>query len=264
MKVLLLYIWTGGISGEFTSTVDLFYNLQKYMEVEYFICVEKKELTSNCIKLLIQNNNRDLLDRITLNKVFESDLLICTSNALFKDVILKTENLFVVDSLSLKKHNYILPKLKHKNIKIFSNPANITNSIPFEQIEYYHKFSEKRMRDFPKYYKPYPYNSKVETFLVDSFNYNRTTKPHLEIEKGIFFENIGKRIFEHLFHEKIVNYSNEGISYLDGLCYYLNLFNINGLMNHKPLVISKQLIREKLFMNRTDKLLNLIEDLNVN
>ena len=172
MKVQLIFIWTGGISGEFTSTIDLFYNLQKYTNIEYFICIEKKELTSNCIKLLKQNNNKDLLSHLTLNKVFESDLIITTSSTLFNEVILKTDNLFIMDSLSLKKHNYILPELKHNNIKIFSNPANITKNIQYKQIEYYHKFNKIRIENFPRYYKPYPSNSKLsklEIFLFDIY-----------------------------------------------------------------------------------------------
>ena len=49
--------------------------------------------------------------------------------------------------------------------------------------------------------------------------------------------------------------------YKDGLCYYLNLFGINGLINHYPLSISKRSIEEKLFMNSKDKLIKAIEEL---
>jgi hypothetical protein len=215
---------------------------------------------SNCIRHLIQNNNSDLLKHITLQTSFKSDLIICTSFILYSDIKLNSKNLFVLDSLDLIKNEYIIPKLKHNNILFFCNPANITNKISYDQTEYYHKFSDIRLDNLPVYYKINLSLKGNDLLLLETLNYCRTNKPFIEIKPGEFFENIGKRIFEHLYHKKNVNYNSDGFIIPDGLFYYLRLFNIDGNESCN-LKISEHIIKEKLFMDEKDKLLNIIKEL---
>lgn len=256
----IIGLWNGSISGEFTTIIDLFYNLKKYIDIEFHLCVKNKNLISNCIRHLIQNNNYDLLSNITLETEFKSNLIICTSFLLYNNISLNSSNLFVLDSLDLVRNNYITPNLKHDNILFFCNPANITNKIPYKQIEYYHKFSYNRLNNLPKYYRSNLLNGKSELFLLDNYNYCRMNKPFIEIKPGAFFENIGKRIFEHLYHGKNVNYSHKGFTNPDGLFYYLKLFGINGNKSCN-LKIIEHIIKEKLFMSENDELLTLIREL---
>ena len=260
MKIKIVCSWNKGLCGVFTSAVDLYYNLKKYINVEFCLYIESKEMVVDCIRHLFQNNNKDLLDKIIFDSNIEADLIICTANVIYKNISLNCNKLFILDSLELISNNYILPKLDNDNTILFCNPANMCEDIHIKQIEYYHKFNKKRLKNLPKHYKASLSVLKQEMFLHEIYNYNRVNKPHLEIEVGIFFENIGKRIFEHLYHNKIVNYNSEGLIKLDGLFYYLKHLGINGLINHFPLKISEQIIKEKLFMNENDKLLNLIKD----
>ena len=151
-----------------------------------------------------------------------------------------------------------MPKINIDNTILFCNPANFSSNIQIKQVKYYHKFSEKRIKNLPNYYRPNLQIFKTKLFLNKIYNYSRTNKSHLEIKPGIFFENIGKRIFEHLLHNRIVNYKTDDLKKPDGLFYYLKLLNGDGLKKHQPLKISVQIIKEKLFMNKDDKLLNLI------
>ena len=248
----------GSISGEFTTIVDLYHNLRGFgVNVELGIFVDNKKLTHNCIRHLIQNNNRDLLKNITIENIFESDLIICTSSLVFnKSIIISSENLFILDTLDLVKNDYILPEICCKSVTLFSNPANITDKIPFNQIEYYHKFSKERLDNPPVYYKTVLNGIKYEKFILDCYVYNRVLKKEANIKPGEFFENIGKRIFEHLYYDKYVVYECDGAVKPDGLYYYLKLFDIDGFIKHSPLLIPKQMVIQKLFMNGDDKLLN--------
>jgi len=261
MKIIGL--WSGSISGEFTTVVDLFYNLKKYIDVDFHLCILDKKLMSNCIRHLTKNNNSDLLKYITLNTFFESNCIICSSFIIYNKIELKTKNLFILDSFDLRKNNYNIPELKNKNIIFFSNPANITKTIPYKQIEYYHKFSYERLNNFPIFYKKNLSEGNLELFLDDNFYYKRTKKSNLEIFPGEYFENIGKRIFEHLYHKKNVFYNSEGFSKPDGLFYYLKLFGIDANLSCN-LKLLEHIIKEKLFMNEDDELLKTIRNCNVN
>lgn len=257
--IKIIGFWNGAISGEFTSVIDLYYNLKNYIDVEFHLSVNK-DLVSNCIQHLRQNNNSDLLSHITIEKEFESDIIICTSFIPYTDLSIKSKKLFILDTLDLVKNNYVLPKINSDDIVLLVNPANMTNKIPYKQVEYYHKFSSKRLNNLAKYYRPSLYVGKSEFLLSDVLDYTRVEKSHIEIKPGVYFENIGKRIFEHLYHKKIVNYSSHGATIKDGLFYYLKLFNIDAFMDSHNLKLSEQIIKEKLFMSEDDVLLNLIKE----
>jgi hypothetical protein len=123
------------------------------------------------------------------------------------------------------------------------NPSNF-GSTNFKEIEWYHKFSKKRLDTMQ--------------FYSTSLNYCRKKKKYIKIKEEGYYENIGKRIFEYLYAGLIVNYSPEGMFTRDGLWYYLKLFDVDASKFYKPLIISKYKIKEKLFMNENDRLLEIL------
>lgn len=251
--------WYGVINGEFTTNVDLYYNLKSYnIDVQFCLYLSEKSTMSNCIRHLNKNNNTDLLKCITTENVFEDDLIICTSHLPYeKEIKLKSKNLFILDSLNLKINDYQIPTLNSDNIVLFCNPSNINKKVSYKQIEYYHKFSEKRISNLPLYSKMILDKGNKELLIPKIFYYNRTKKPLIEISPGLYWENVGKRIFEVLYYGNTVKYVNEGLVEPDGLFYYLKLFDIDGYQSCN-IKISEHIIKDKLFMKEDDKLLDLI------
>lgn len=257
--IKIIGLWSGSINGVLTSTIDLYYNLRKYIDVEFHLCVNKDDMSS-CIRHLINNNNRDLLQKITIQKIFKSKVVICTSFIIYSKISIVSDNLFILDTFDLVKNNFVLPKIECDNVLFFANPANLER-IQYPAVEYYHKFSDDRLNNLPAYYQPNLYRGVPELFLSEVLNYNRTNKAYSKIWYNGYFENIGKRIFEHLFFNKIVNYDSIGLNKPDGLFYYLKLFGIDGFESRNNIKISEHIIKEKLFMGENDQILNSIREL---
>jgi|WetSurSiteA1Bulk_404760.scaffolds.fasta_scaffold00418_14 hypothetical protein len=183
---------------------------------------------------------------------FEADTIICTGRILFEmlqedvDLKLKCKKMYVMDSLDIFRSKLgVYPDLDKAvptdNCTFLVNPANIRKS-NFNQVIHYIKFSKKRMDLL----------SQTQRGLSNVLDYRRTNKQKGEIYEEKYAENMGKTIFEHLYHGKTVNYYADGLFMEDGLFYYLKLFGIDGLKDHVPLKISKQEIEKKLFVNFKD------------
>jgi hypothetical protein len=183
---------------------------------------------------------------------FEADTIICSARLLYEimsgaDISLKCKKLIVLDSLDTQKAKLgIYPDFDDlfdymfKDTKVIqlSNPSNIRQS-KYEQKEYFHKFSEIRLKSLKQTGK-----------LRDRLVYERDTKQKTKLGEGNF-ENMGKGIFEHLYFKKEVDYRTDGMYCKDGLWYYLKLIGVDPEKN-QVLRIPKSTIREKLFMRRTD------------
>lgn len=190
-----------------------------------------------------------------------SRITICSARLLYEKMMGRLNlyfrmglgSLFILDSLDLYKSKVnAVPNLDiaiPKNLKscfYLSNPANFIDKK--KNIEYYHKFSKERLDTLPDI-----------GVLKNVFEYSRKDKEKIKV-KDMPFENIGKGIFEHLYHNKTVNYyADHAIK--DGLYYYLKLFGIDGLKNNVPLKISREEIEDKLFMKNDDEIIKLIEDI---
>jgi hypothetical protein len=254
MDNILLVHYHDYINGCLTSIIDLFLNLKKYKvpcQLKIFT-VPPIEISYQTFK---QNNFFGIkrpLQSFTKQKTFDSDVIICSSKFL-KDCIennlqIKCKKIVILDSFDLTKSYYneiadIQSFLESIDQKLFlCNPSNF-EKVRFPFVEYYHKFNKKRLDTLKK-----------TGILI----YNRVLKDTIYVKNQGYFENIGKTIFETIYHLKDVYYLPDGMFERDGLYYYLKLFDIDGELEHKPLSITKEDIEEKLLMNKDDKILNIL------
>ena len=220
----------------------------------------KNELTSSVPFLLYNRNFGDfnLLHSIVQDKQkFKDDKIICSARLLYEilmgaDVELECEKLIVVDSLDTYKSKIgMFPDFddlfdtmfKNTHVIQFSNPATMRES-RYDQREYYHKFSYRRLDALKK-----------SGHLKDTLDFKRTRSEKGDIGDGNYFENIGKQLFEHLWFKKQVNYHSDGIYTKDGMWYYMNLFGLDGFNNYGNLRISRADLMNHFFMKSNDELL---------
>jgi hypothetical protein len=184
---------------------------------------------------------------------FKANTIICSGRLIYEilmgaDIELECERLFVLDSLDTYKSkigefpdfdDYF--DILETDVTQLSNPATMRDT-KYRQELYFHKFSFRRLNSL-----------KQLGILEDEYNYNRTSKEKGKLEGG-YYENQGKGIFEHLYWNKKVNYCAEGIYTADGLTHYLDLFGIDPYVDHFPLHLSKNQIKDKLFMKNVDYL----------
>jgi len=235
----------------------------EHIEFEEFVDDDTNDVTCSIPFLKYNKNFGDpkLFFSVLENKGEEielgSRLTICSSRLLYEKMLgrlklkfkMGTGNLFILDTLDLYKSNVraipnldiAIPKNLHR-LFYFSNPANFIKGK--KNIEYYHKFSQRRLDTLE---------------LNDVYNYQRD-KEKIKV-KGNYYENIGKSIFEHLYHGKKVNYSARNMTIKDGLYYYLKLFGIDGSKDHFPLNISRDEIKDKLFMKDDDVMIDKIGEI---
>lgn len=184
---------------------------------------------------------------------FKAHTIICSGRLIYEilmgaDIELECERLFVLDSLDTYKSKIgEFPDFDDYfdilgcEITQLSNPATMRDT-KYRQEPYFHKFSYRRLDAL-----------KQSGILKDEYNFNRTSKEKTKLEGG-HFENQGKGIFEHLYWNKIVNYYAEGTYTADGLTHYFDLFGIDPYVDHLPLHLSKNQIKDKLFMKNIDYL----------
>jgi hypothetical protein len=241
---LILMHHRGRPNGVLTSMIDLYMNLRKHTPVKLKISVNDV----GQFVLLCKRNHyfgcEDILTFITSEVEFEADTIITSTKTLYDPVVMECNKMIMVDSLDIMRaHCGLIPIIQPvcDDTLFLCNPTNIElidNN--FKSLEYYHKFSPERLRTIKTY----------------SFVYKREAKKDIQVVESIFFENIGKIIFETLYTGNSVYY--HGDDYYDGLHYYLNLFDIDGTKDHIPLNISKEQIEEHLFMGEDDVLLTTI------
>lgn len=258
------------MSGEFTSILDSFNNTKKYLkkcnlkvisEMNKNILILKKYLPSE-FEINFYNDSLNI----------QAETIICSAFYFFqlakKNIFnfIKCDRLIILDSSS-----FIISYLDDK--KIFDEIKNFNCAEKFilgnkfnaqffntDFYEYYHKFDFERLDKYnqikkdeifikKKFYHPLEYKG---------MNYNREIKVKYDLPY-LYYENIGKLIFEMSYLEREVNYSPKNKSFNeDGLTYYLNLFNIND-NKEQILSLEKNEIVEKLGFHDNDLLLKIIK-----
>lgn len=185
---------------------------------------------------------------------FKADIVVCSARLIYEilmgvDIEIECKKLVVLDSLDTYKSKIgIFPDFDDlfdtmfKNSKVvqLSNPATFRKT-RHEQIEYYHKFSIRRLNAL-----------KQSDILEDEYIFTRKKKK-TKIEEIGYFENIGKGIFEHLWFDIPVHYKTDGMFTKDGLCHYLKLFDIDA-EKEQTLKIKKSDIIDKLSYKMWDGL----------
>jgi len=243
MNLIVLY-HSGRANGVLTSIIDLYNNVSKYKDVELKIATDD---IGKFILLCKRNHYfgcEDILSCITNETHFEADTIITSTKTFNDPITMKYNKLILLDSLDVVKAHYGLipiPERETENITLLCNPANI-DLLYFDSKEYYHKFSPERLQTI--------------TVACEQLLYMRNNKESAYIIDGVYFENIGKVIFEALYLGKGVGYYGDEIH--DGLYYYLKLFRIDGERDYIPLIITPSEIENTLFMKDDDLILELI------
>lgn len=298
-EIVIIHYYKSFVDGVMTSMIDLYHNLKdrfnvklmiicpelyylpendyynfplnqteftrngEHIEFEEFDADETNDVTCSIPFLKFNKNFGDpkIFFSVTENKGEQIELgsrvTICSARLLYEKLMgrlnlkfrMGTGNLFILDSLDLYRSkvkdipslDIAIPKNLHR-LFYFSNPSNFLKGK--NNIEYYHKFSKTRLDTLE---------------LNDVYNYQRQ-KEKIKV-KGNYYENIGKSIFEHLYHGKEVNYSAKNMTMKDGLYYYLKLFGVDGSKDHFPLNISREEIEDKLFLKDDDEIVKRIHEI---
>lgn len=256
MKTLIL-TYTDGIyiSGALTSILDIYFNLRNFIDVDLRIVFDLDSLgIMRFFKFQNFFGDGRAMSGLTKNTDFNSDVIIISYELLANIAENKVrlnigcDKLIILDSHDIQRFNYdgLIPVVANhiscNECILLANPANY--GIADNTIEYYHKFSGIRLNglDIPK----------------RTYNYKRTDKDHAKLSEDVYFENIGKGIFENIIKGNTVNYYPDGLTVTDGLCYYLKLFDIDPTIKHCPLKIKLLDIIKKLFFFKNDKILELL------
>lgn len=233
------------LNGCMTSLLDIHY---EYPESEFIMYVQKDRLSDSMLTRTQYPHTKMTYLGIEDIKNRRFDVLVTNPNTLYRfydmHVFLKYNYLVIIDSATFfidscygSEHNRYLESLPNKTI--FGNTYN-SGFFARDYEIYYHKFSRKRLNHIGnivpefgvlkdrnesndwmcKYYR--------HAHSFDSLFYKR----HYSIN-GIYFENIGKLIFEYAYFGKDVFYSCENKKFNDGLSEYLTLFNIDDSLCQK-------------------------------
>ena len=186
---------------------------------------------------------------------YKADMIVCSARLIYEimmgkaDIEFDCKRLVVLDSLDTYKckigmfpdFDDYFDTLKGIKITQLSNPATFRET-KYEQKEYYHKFSETRLRAL-----------RQSNILSDNYTYTRKRTEKGRIGDG-YYENIGKCIFERLWCGKTVHYKTDGMFTKDGLYFYLErVFGIDPEKD-QTLKINKGDIRYNLYFERFDGL----------
>lgn len=247
--ILILTYHSGFIDEVITSAIDLFLNLSKRTNIEFKIITDD---IGKFISLCKYNRNfgcPDILQLITNDKQFEADTVICSTKFLndikIHNIKVQCNKMILLDSLDIIKSYYgLIAPLESpcKDTTLLCNPSNFNMVESFNYYEYYHKFSRERLDTL---ITPY-----------EQLLYMRRNKDSIHIIDSIYFENIGKIIFEMLYTKNMVTYYSDEIE--DGLHYYLKLFGVDGHKDHELLEMSPMEIQDCLFMKDDDTILKFI------
>jgi hypothetical protein len=228
----------------------------EYNDVNFGFMRFKNKATSSVPFLRFNRNFGDYNLLYTIdqdNHKFKADIVICSGRLIYEilngaKIEIECNKLIVLDSLDTYKSrigmfpdfdDLFSTMFKNSDVIQLSNPATMRES-KYKQIEYYHKFSKKRLNAL-----------KQTGLLKDEYIFDRTKKEKTMITEGAHFENMGKGIFEHLWFDKHVYYKSDGLFDKDGLYYYLKLFDIDATKDQE-ISIQKYDLKNKLFWRENE------------
>lgn len=235
------------IEGSTSTVYDIYFNLREFVDVKLNIITN--DIHHN-YRILKANNLLDIMKCYTHINNYECDVIICLwslftekNGKIPQTLNIKTKKLIILGTLDVFDKPYknsIIPKhWQYDEIIFLTNPPN------FSDYTYYHKLSKYRLDRLTKM-----------SLRKNKLKYCRQDKKHI-FKNNIYFENIGKLIFEHCYHSIPVIYSTKGMTIKDGLYYYLKLFGIDGSIN-QIIEIPHDEIEEKLIMKEDDYILRLL------
>jgi hypothetical protein len=240
------------ITGAFTSVIDAFINLSKFKKVR-FKTFSKTMTVTQWINTCIENKHFGD-KKTTLSMIKEpylsADIIVCSTRFLVDvqmfDLEVNCKKIIFLDSFDVACPRYFdrsqfINSIPCEDYIFLGNPSNKDKLPNFR--EYYHTFSPERLDTI--------------SFENDHYYYSRKDKWYIKIGRRSWFENIGKGIFERLYHNKSVHYTTKGMTQRDGLYFYLRRFGVDGEQDHYPLPITRKDIEDKLFMKEDDLLVQL-------
>ncbi len=242
---------------EYTTGLDVVPYKHDEPELKRNLRIFRNELTSSVPFLRFNRNFGDfnLLHSIEQDKKkFKDDIVICSARLIYEilmgaDIEIECDKIIVLDSLDTYKSkigmfpdfdDLFSTMFRNTEVIQLSNPANMRET-KYRQVEYYHKFSIRRLNAL-----------KQSERLKGVYCFSRTNKDKTKITENCHFENMGKGIFEHLYFGKAVRYETDGMYTKDGLWYYLNLFGIDAEKRQLIKGIGRTKIKDKLFYKNND------------
>lgn len=272
MNKLSFFIPYVSFNGCFTTIIDLFYNYNRNKEL---IVYNSNAITSLYTIMNIRFNKKicnDIIKSLTLN--FPNRIERCCSTFSLIDYIITNnitisgDTIYLIDSgevFNFYIHNKndiinycITHNMKYKKIYILLSENNLKyiNSINnVEIISYKHNLSRYRLDntkvynnnkiiDSETYGKIKNHNKNIHSY--SGYKYNRWYK----YTDKIYYENIGKLLFEFIYYNKKSIYSNKNKCIDDGLTYMFNRF---GLSDNKDFALSDILSKYDVEQELLDK-----------
>lgn len=286
-------------SGVFTSIYDSYLNVredpffQNRVECKIFNAFPAaglvnyvSDLPNNVFPKFIRLPNSTTLDPHAL----DCDIVVTSAN-FFRQKILRVhnvnlscKNLIILDStcyayLPFERKEYVdtLKKSmikKNTKITLLCNPYTgslCQKYLGMDYTEYYHKLSPIRLNALRhKKRKPEIFNTEkyrlkyyrkegiplfVNPHSYESFSYER----YFELNPGVFYENIGKLIWEYKLLGKKVSYSPRNKSFNDGLHYYFKRLGLDDTQEYDDIPVSEDLLKDKMYMGSDDLLKTLLK-----
>ena len=287
MKDICIFFPFGSVvSGTLISMVDLYLNLKSFNYNIPIVIQSKNNTELFRFSRRYLNNNMFLFNNITTSNIISCDIVITSlqsfSHIMFEntDLIFDTDKLIIFDTADFisMEHKYKCidnfyktinnSTKKCKDVLFYANKFNIDRYIKpyFDHKEYYHKLCKERLnwniplningkylstvsQEHSDIYKDVKKND-VSIYEYNGYNYQRWCP-----FGDIYYENIGKLIYEYLYYDKPVIYSPTNKMFDDGLTYYLKQFDIDD-NKFQVLDITSNDIELKMFMNKYDNILS--------
>lgn len=229
---------------------------------------------------------------------FEDDIIVTSCKSLYDialenlNISFKCKHLIILDTWNyiLADRDNVLDRLfniifsSSENQIFLGNPALFKWFDSYTHYEYYEKLNKNRLDFIDKTYNKRknqvlfredcikrPHTKYVsingpdylstgyleKIFSCKEYHYCRW---HHSQNPPIYFENIGKLIFEFNYMNKPVMYTTQNYYEQDGLTYYLKQCGIDDSFNQR-ILIPRDIIEKKLFMNSEDILVQILGEL---
>ena len=254
------------LNGAVTTLLDIYFNLKKYFSDIEFNLICNLRNTKNFITY---KDEYPVVDFKSV-KTHNFDTLILSTDFIgqFYNIfrLFHYKKLILLDSYKIyidyyRNDNFTANKINDISEQYYILGNNF-NSKFFKSnyYTYYHKFSKERLDYLENKYKNEQHILKRKEddkdFFLHKFSSYRYERFHT-CDNITFLENIGKLIFEYRYLNKPVYYSSNKKTIDDGLTEYLSLFGIDD-NNSQDILITKNDIRNKLFMKDNDLMFEII------